>query len=152
MSALTQIQIRDIVDQVMCDVTQRIGGAPLQRWDGALSGDICTVRTVFEGGFEGSLTLCAQTALLVRLTRIFLQEESVSGQDVEDFTKEYLNIICGQVVAKLFQQAHVSARFQIPIFLAGRHEPAQLGAQRCVLSYFNGCNECAQLIHQLSSV
>lgn len=151
LSTLTQTEIQDILDHVMCDVTHQIGRFPLQKQDRALSGDICTVHTTFEGGYQGRLTLCAESGLLIRLTRLFLQEESVSPQDVEDFTKEYLNIISGQMVAKLFQATHVPSRFRIPTFCLGCHRPDGVGEKPCVLSYINSCNESAQLFHQLSS-
>lgn len=151
LSSLTQTEIQDILDHVMCDVTHQIGRFPLQKHDRALSGDVCTAHTTFEGGYQGSLTLCAETGLLVRLTRLFLQEESVNPQDVEDFTKEYLNIISGQMVAKLFQASHVPSRFHIPTFCMGCHLPDGAEGNPCVLRYINSCNESAQLIHQLSS-
>ena len=75
MSALTQIELQGILDQVVCDVTQRICGLPLLKQSGTLSSDVCTVQTAFEGGYEGTIILCADTPLLFRLTRLFLQEE-----------------------------------------------------------------------------
>ena len=79
MSALTQIELQGILDQVVCDVTQRICGLPLLKQSGTLSSDVCTVQTAFEGGYEGTIILCADTPLLFRLTRLFLQEESVKA-------------------------------------------------------------------------
>lgn len=152
MSALTPIELQGILDQVVRDVTQRICGLPLLKQNCALSGDVCTVQTTFEGGYEGTIILCADTPLLFRLTRLFLQEESVNAQDMEDFTKEYLNIICGQMVGRLFQTSRCTCRFHIPIFSAGGHSVESWSPHQSVLHYSNPCNECVQLIHQLSFV
>lgn len=151
MSALTDQELQELLDRVMQDITNRMAQIRRCRQETALSGDVCTVSTTFEGDYHATLTLYADTALLARLTRCVLQEETVGPQDIEDFTKEYFNVICGNIVAKLFQAAHLSSRFRIPSFSTGRHVPAQPGGPRCVLNYTSSCNEGAQLIHEIPS-
>ena len=75
-----------------------------------------------------------------------------SLDELDDFTKEYLNIICGQIVGKLFQTSRCTCRFHIPIFSAGGHSIESWSPHHSVLHYSNPCNECVQFIHQLSFV
>ncbi|MDR3765722.1 MAG: chemotaxis protein CheX [Butyricicoccus sp.] len=151
MAPLTQEEIQNVLDQVVQDMTDRIAGIRLCKQDKVLSGDICTVHTTFEGNYHASLTLCVETTLLTRLTQQVMQEETVDPQDIEDFAKEYFNVICGQIVAGLFRVAHVSSRFRIPSFYMGRYVPQENGGPQYVLNYTSDCNEGAQLIHQFCS-
>ncbi len=150
MNALTPKEIQDILDGVMQDVPNRIASIQLQKQDTFLSNNVnnlCTIHTTFEGGYHASLALCADACLLMRLTQHFMQEEIVTSQDIEDFAKEYLNIICGRIVAGLFRSAHISSRFHIPSFSLGRYIPDDVSSC-CILNYTSNCNEGVQLIHQ----
>ncbi|MGN8966791.1 chemotaxis protein CheX [Intestinimonas sp. HCP28S3_D6] len=149
MIPLTQNDILDILDCVMQDITNRMARIYPCKQNGAPLGDVCTVCTTFEGGYNANLILYMDTALLTKLTQTTMQEETVSLQDIEDFMKEYFNVICGHIVARLFQAAHISSRFRIPRFYSGLHLPDGAGSLCCVLSYVSGSNERAQLIHQL---
>lgn len=143
--------IPDILDCVMQEITGRmVGIQPIERKD-ILSEDVCTVCTTFEGGYHATLVLFLDTALLRRLTQQAMEEEEVAPEDVEDFAKEYLNVICGKVVARLFQTAKISSRFRIPVFNRGRCVP-DTDHQVCeyVLSYISEDNKGVQLLHQLS--
>lgn len=144
---ITQNEIQDILDQVMREITNRMTEIYPCKEESSLSNDVCTVHTTFEGGYCATLTMYVDTALLTRLTQQVMEEEEVSLQDVEDFAKEYFNIICGKIVAKLFQCTHVASRFRIPHFSVGRCNPAEGCGCCCVLSYASNRNEGAQLIH-----
>lgn len=144
---ITQNEIQDILDQVMREITNRMTEIYPCKEESSLSNDVCTVHTTFEGGYCATLTMYVDTALLTRLTQQVMEEEEVSLQDVEDFAKEYFNIICGKIVAKLFQSTHVASRFRIPHFSVGRCDPAEGRGCCCVLSYASSRNEGAQLIH-----
>lgn len=149
MIPLTQNEILDIVDTAMQDITNRMDRIyPCQQGIN-LSNDTCTVCTTFEGGYDADLILYMDTALLCRLTKHALQEESVSLQDIEEFSKEYFNVICGHIVSRIFRAAHIASRFSIPRFYPGQHALSQNAASCHVLSYVSGNNEGAQLIHQL---
>lgn len=144
-------EIPDILDCVMQEITSRmVGIQPIERED-ILSEDVCTVCTTFEGGYHANLVLFLDTALLRRLTQQAMEEEEVAQEDVEDFAKEYLNVICGKVVARLFQTAKISSRFRIPVFNMGRCVP-DTDHEVCeyVLSYISEDNKGVQLLHQLS--
>lgn len=151
MIALTQTEIADILDRAMQEITSHMAKLSLCECgsQGVPSGDVCAVSTTFEGGYEADLTLYMDTALLTRLAQTAMQEETVSLQDIEDFTKEYFNVLCGHIVVRLFQATHVSSRFRIPRFYRGLHPPDGGDARSCILSYVSGSNERAQLIHRL---
>lgn len=149
LNSLTQKEIQDILNCAMQDITNRMTSISPCEHDAAFSGDICTVHTTFEGGHHATLTLYMDMALLQRLTQRVMQQNQVEPQDVEDFTKEYFNVICGQVASKLFQTAHIRSRFCIPRFCRGRYVPKDEGDCRCVLDYVSNCKEGVQLIHQI---
>ena len=134
----------------MQEITHRFAHVRLHRRDMVLSNDVCTVYTTFEGGYHATLTLYMDMAMMVRFTQEFLGDETVTPQDVEEFTKEYFNVICGQLVAKVFQTTHTSARFQIPRFYTGRQIPPVHSGAQWVLNYSGDCDEGAQLLYQLS--
>lgn len=151
MGALTQTEIQNVLDQVMQDMTKRIGGICLCKRDTILSSDMCTVYTTFEGSYHGTLILCADTTFLIRLARYVMQEDIVDPNDLEDLAKEYFNVICGQVVAGLYRISHNPSRFRIPVFYMGRYIPIEDGGAQYVINYASDQNEGAQLIHQLIS-
>lgn len=142
---LTQPQLQDILDTVMQDTTSRMTSIQMSSRAFPLSEDICTVCTTFEGTHHATVSLCADTSLLMRLTRDVIQADTVTSQDVEDFAKEYFNVICGQVVARLFQLTHAAFRFQIPDFYVGKYLPDE-SSHCCVLSYRSSSNEGVQLV------
>lgn len=149
MIPLTQNEIVDILDAVMQDITNRMDKIYPCQQGVSFSNDTCTVCTTFEGGYDADLILYMDTALLCRLTKQALQEETVSQQDIEEFSKEYFNVICGHIVARIFQAAHIASRFSIPRFYPGQHTPSQTTASCHVLNYVSGNNEGVQLVHQL---
>ncbi len=151
LDTLSQSQVLEILDRVMKDITNRI--VTIQSSDKTpplCPNDSCTVYTTFEGGYRATLTLCVDSNLLLHLAQTSMQEENVSAEDLEDFAKEYFNVICGQVAARLFQAAHISSRFQIPTFETGCYTPEET-SQELVLNYTSNRNEGAQLIHKAPS-
>ena len=140
--------IYDIMDRVMQDITNPIDQIHPEGQNMDLSEDVCMVQTTFEGGHQGSLTLCVDTALLTRLAKQVLEEETVAPEDLEDFAKEYFNVICGQIVARLFQLTKTVSRFHIPCVCTGLQKPNKGGVGCHVLNYTNNCHEGVRLIHQ----
>ena len=131
-------ELKDVLNRSIQDTTSRFAGIQLVEQNAELSDDICTVHTILEGNRRAALLLCADTALLKRLAQNILHTPQVPSQDVEDVAKEYLNIICGQVVAGLFQVARITSRFQIPNFRTGLYLPEEKADGQCVLNYDSG--------------
>lgn len=146
-TAMSEEKLQDVFDQVTREVTEKVAGIRLCEGAADSPGEnICTVHAAFARGFHSSLALCADTAMFTRLTQSMLQEEEVTEQDVEDFTKEYFNVLCGHIASRLFQVTKVASRFGIPEFYNGRYQPKNQKEQFAIC-YFSDKNEGARLIH-----
>lgn len=149
-TAVTREELEQILDQALQDVTERTAGVRLHQGDQPLGEDLCTVHITFDKGFGTSLTLCADTSLLARMARNSFHEDAVTPEDVEEFSKEYFNVLCGKIVGAMFQATRVPAHFGTPVFYHGRYEPEGQEAQ-FILTYSDGHEEGAQLIHHVPS-
>lgn len=147
-TAMTQKELEELLDQAVREVTERAAGVRLYRSGDMLGEDLCTVHISFNKGFNTSLTLCADTALLTRMARNALKEDELTPQDLEDFGKEYFNILCGKIAAALFRNTKVPARFGVPVFYHGRYTPEGHRVQ-FMLTYASEYQEGAQLMHHV---
>lgn len=147
MDALLSKEIlQKVFDQAIREVTEDTAGIELCLYDKPPNGDLCTVYAAFEKGFSSSLSMCAEVAMLARLTRNMMQEEEITQADLEDFTKEYFNVLCGQIAAKLFHETKVASRFGLPDFYYGTFEPPRR-KEHFSLKYISKEKECAKLVH-----
>lgn len=147
-TVITEEKLERILDQALQDVTERTAGVRLNQGDQPLGEDLCTVYISFDKGFSTSLTLCADTNLLARMARNSFHEEYLAPEDLEEFSKEYFNVLCGKIAGAMFQATQISAHFSPPKFYHGRYEPAGQEVQ-FVLTYSDGQSEGAQLIHHV---
>ena len=148
MNTISQAQFQKILDEVLQDITQQLAGIQLCPQEETPENDeMYTLYTTFEGGYQASIALCAEVALLTRLTQYMMQEEHIAQEDIEDFAKEYFNVLCGQIAAGLFNATHIASRFGVPNFHLGRYTPSGTGEQ-LVLNYTSDQHESAQVIHQ----
>lgn len=145
-NALPQEGLEEIFDEITREITKCAAGISLCQGDTLLEGDVYTVYAAFERGFQTSLSFCAEAPLFARLTRYMMQEERVTPKDVEDFSKEYFNILCGRLASRLFQVTKIPSRFGIPVFYQGRYVPEGQG-EHFIINYMSDENERAQLIH-----
>lgn len=146
--ALAKEELERILDQAVQDVTERTAGVRLHQGRQAPGGDLCTVQITFDKGFKTSLTLCADTKLLYHMACNSFHEETVTSEDVEEFSKEYFNVLCGRIAGAMFRVTQVPAHFDPPVFYHGRYEPEGRKIQ-FVLTYFNDDFGGAQLIHHV---
>lgn len=147
-TAMSKEKLEKILDQAVQDVTERTAGVRLHQGTQSPGEDLCTVQITFDKGFRTSLTLCADTGLLKRMASNSFHEESVSPEDLEEFSKEYFNVLCGRIARAMFQETQVPAHFNPPTFHSGRYEPEGQEIQ-FVLTYSSGQREGAQLIHHV---
>ena len=147
-TAMSQKELEEMLDRAVREVTAQTAGVQLYPGGGGLSEDLFTVHISFRQGFRTSLTLCADTALLIHMAQSALEEEQLTPQDLEDFGKEYFNILCGKIAAILFRNTRVPARFSVPKFYRGRYTPADHQMQ-FILTFTNEHQEGAQLIHHV---
>lgn len=147
-TALAKEELEQILDQAVQDVTERTAGVRLHQGTQSPGEDLCTVQITFDKGFQTSLTLCADTKLLYRMACNSFHEESVTPEDVEEFSKEYFNVLCGRIAGAMFRATQVPAHFDPPVFYHGRYEPEGRKIQ-FVLTYSNEDFGGAQLIHHV---
>lgn len=147
-TVFTKEKLEQILDQALQNVTEQTAGVRLYQGDQPLGEDLCTVHVTFDKGFSTSLTLCADTGLLTRMARNSFHEDEVDAEDLEEFTKEYFNVLCGKIAAAMFQATQISAHFGPPAFYHRRYEPEGQEVQ-FVLTYSDGRREGAQLIHHV---
>lgn len=147
-TAMPQQELEQMLDQAVREVTEQTAGVRLHQSGTALGGDVCTVHISFHKGFHTSLTLCAETELLAQMARNTIGLEELNDQDLEDFSKEYFNILCGKIAAILFRTTKVPARFSVPMFYRGRYVPEEHQTQM-VLTYCNDKKKGAQLTHHV---
>lgn len=147
-NAISKEELEQILDQAVRDVTERTAGVRLRQGEQMPGDDLCTVQITFDKGFSTSLTLCADTRLLYRMACNSFHEESVSPEDLEEFSKEYLNVLCGRITGAMFRATQVPAHFGPPEFYRGRYEPEGQEIQ-FVLTYSDEYCAGAQLIHHV---
>lgn len=143
-----QVDLERAFDQVIREVTQKTGGIRLTPGGRPPRGDVCTVTAIFESGFHTSLALCAETSVFVRLTQHMMGVQRVTERDVEDFTKEYFNILCGHLAGLLFRPSRIASRFGVPSFYRGPFRP-EGHQEQFVLTYFSELREGVQITHLL---
>lgn len=147
-TVLTKERLEQILDQALQDVTEQTAGVHLNQGDHPPGEDLCTVHITFDKGFSTSLTLCADTSLLCRMARNSFHEDEVNSEDLEEFTKEYFNVLCGKIAGAMFQATQIPAHFGPPTFYHGRYEPEGQEVQ-FVLTYSDEHCQGAQLIHHV---
>lgn len=149
-NVFTQDTLETVFDQAIREITEKAGGIQLYQGNAPPRGDVCTVVAIFEDGFHTSLSLCGDTAAFVRLTRHMMGSQQVTPVDVEDFTKEYFNMLCGRIASVLFRPARIASRFGVPTFYRGYCRP-EGQREQFVLTYRGDQGEALQLAHLVSS-
>ncbi len=147
-TAMSKEELEKILDQAVQDVTECTAGVRLHQENQSPGEDLCTVQITFDRGFRTSLTLCADRELLYRMASISFHEESVSPEDLEEFSKEYFNVLCGRIAAAMFKATQVPPHFAPPEFYHGRYEPEGQEIQ-FMLTYSDEYSKGAQFIHHV---
>ncbi len=147
-TALSQDRLEALLDQAVQEVTELSTGVCLHQDDPVPGGDLCTISISFQKGFHTTLTFCADTALLLRMTQNAFYTDAVTFRDMEDFSKEYFNVLCGRIAALLYETTRTAARFSVPAFYRGQYDP-QAHQIQFALNYTDGQQHSAQLIHHI---
>ena len=149
-TVMTREDLEQVLDQALQDVTEQTAGVRLRQGEQPLGEDLCTVHITFDKGFGTSLTLCADTSLLARMACNSFHEDAVTQEDLEEFSKEYFNVLCGKITGAMYRATRVAAHFGQPVFYHGRYEPEGQEVQ-FILTYAGEQSEGAQLIHHVPS-
>lgn len=147
-NAMAKEELARILDQAVQDVTECTAGVRLHQDNQSPGEDLCTVQVTFDRGFHTSLTLCADTRLLYRMASNSFHDDLISPNDLEEFSKEYFNVLCGRIAGAMFQATQVPAHFGPPTFYRGRYEPEGREIQ-FMLTYSDEYSDGAQLIHHV---
>lgn len=147
---ISKERLSEIYEQSACEVTQRTSGIQLNQGPADMDADVCTVYTDFNRGVYFGLALCAETDMLRRLTQNMMGTDQVDFQDVEDFSKEYFNVLCGHIAGAVFRDTKVAARFQIPTFHRGWYHPENR-LEGWELDFLSDRQEGIRLIHYQDS-
>lgn len=143
---MTRERLEEVFDQVAREVTRKTTGICLHEGTEAPSGNLCTVYVKFGRGVHTCVSLCAEDALFTRLTQHMMRSSKVTPQDVEDFSKEFFNVLCGHLAFGIFHATNVRPRFSTPVFYRGRYIPDNHDTH-FTLSYTSDERENVQLIH-----
>lgn len=147
-TVMSKEELAHILDQAVQDVTECTAGMRLCQGQQSPGKDLCTVQVTFDRGFRTSLSLCSDTEVLYRMACKSFHEDSVSSEDLEEFSKEYLNVLCGRIAGAMFRATHIPAHFGPPVFYHGRYEPEGREVQ-LVLTYSDEYCGGVQLIHHV---
>lgn len=150
-AVLSQQELKKIFAQVVREVTEQEAGILLCVEEELPIGDFYMVHIDFEEGFHSGLSLCADADMLTRLTQNMMQEEEITPQDMVDFTKEYFNVLCGQIAARLFCVTQVASRFGPPVFYKEHDQPID-HREQFALGFSGDRNERVKLIHHTCNV
>jgi len=149
-TVMSEEKLREVFDRITREVTEASAGIRLSEGGNGPGGDFCTVHIGFHQGFHSSLSFRADRGLLLRLTRSMLWTEEVTPQDLEDVTKEYLNVLCGHIAQVMYQVTRVVSRFDVPSFYRGSFGP-EGQREQFVLNYVDERKNAAQLVHYINS-
>ncbi len=146
---LSREKLSTLLDQVTREITRREAGiclSPMEPAGAGPAGDVCTVYITFERGMDGTLCLCASADMFARIAREVMQTDDLTPQDVADVAKEYLNVLAGHVLIRLFPEAKQPARFSVPVFCREPYAP-ESERRRVTLDYTGDEAERAQLAY-----
>ena len=147
-TAVSKERLAEILDRVVCEITQQAAGIDLHPSPAKPEGALCTVYIAFVKGFHTSLSLCAEMRLFTRLAQCMMMTEEVTPEDVEAVAKEYVNVLCGHIAARLFPETKMAARFSIPAFYPGPYAPEGYSEHIC-LTYSSDGNGRARLMYHI---
>lgn len=147
-TAVSQKRLAEILDQVVCEITLQAAGIDLHPSPNKPEGELCTVYIAFVRDFQTSLSLCAEMRLFTRLAQGMMMTEEVAPEDVEAVAKEYFNVLCGHIAARLFPETKVAARFSVPAFYPGQYTPEGYAEYIC-LTYSSEENGRARLLYHI---
>ena len=92
-TVLSQQNLEEMLDQAVQEVAEQTAGVRLYRKENFVGEDLCTIHITFNRGFRSCLSLCADTALVARMARNAFGVDELTPQDLEDFGKEYCNML-----------------------------------------------------------
>ncbi len=111
--------ISDLIYSVTTRVTHQLAQIDLRPTpiDQTLDDEPHVVYTTLSGAYQTKLILYAHRGFLQRLAENMSGEPLSDPDDLEEYSKEFFNVLCGQIVREIFQLSKAGAYFHSPIFL-----------------------------------
>lgn len=117
----TDADIEKILDDTVRDITKRLANIELKKADWSQSdlNDVASLYTATTGSYKITVVTHAETRLLRYIAEKMARRTVDEPEDVEMYSKEYFNILCGHIISKINQKTKSSARFGVPHFRRG---------------------------------
>lgn len=118
-------KVHAAIQKVMQESLQQFGMFDAQCLQAELfcKENLFTVYTTLEGDYRIRLVFCSEQPLLQAIAENMLEETVENYEDVVECVKEFFNVVCGHIVAAIFQTIHAKARFHCPCFVEGYFLP-----------------------------
>ena len=111
-------RVQELIHSVTVRITQQVAQINLQIGEHPPhpKGDLCAVYTTIEGTYHARLVLCAERLFLQRMTENMLGDPMHYPDDLEEYSKEFFNILCGRIVGEICQANNAHVTFHPPSF------------------------------------
>lgn len=111
-------RVQALIHSVTVRITQQVAQINLQIGETPPypEGDLCAVYTTIDGTYHARLILCAERLFLQRMTENMPGSSMHHSDDLEEYSKEFFNILCGRIVGEICQANNAHATFQPPRF------------------------------------
>lgn len=121
--SLTPVQLHELICDMTKRITQNVAHIDLTLCDIEPDShrDLCSVYTTLSGGYSTCFVLCAERSFFHRLTENILGYPTDDPEDLEEYAKEYFNVLCGRLVGEIYQLTKLGAKFHPPIFQEGHY-------------------------------
>ena len=103
----------ELIHRTVVDITRQIAKIDLRlcSQDPDPANELCTLHTTIDGDYHTELVLHADRALLHRLTENMMEAKTTDPEDMEEYSKEFFNVLCGHIVSEIFRRTKLPARF-----------------------------------------
>lgn len=117
--------IMEVLDTAVKDITKRVAKFDMVPAECAVpdAGDSNSLVTTANGDYQLTIVFYAPNRVLQAITENMKRGKISDAQDIEIYTVEFFNILCGHVVTAMNNSIHASARFGIPRLVKGPYGP-----------------------------
>ncbi|RGE68939.1 chemotaxis protein CheX [Anaerotruncus colihominis] len=145
---LDEHALEELIHRTVVDITRQIAKIDLRlcSQDPDPANELCTLRTTIDGDYHTELVLHADRALLHRLTENMMEAKTTDPEDMEEYSKEFFNVLCGHIVSEIFRRTKLPARFHTPCFAYGDTDEEK-AKDKIRIRYASDQAERAELLH-----
>lgn len=154
-SVMKETTMQPLIDETINQLLWQVAKINLHHCESAADmEDLCTVYTTFSGGYNIRFAFCAERTLMQRMSENMAEEPVTEQDDIEEYMKEFINVICGHIVATVFRLTKISARFHVPRFADGCYLPDEDDRENHLITtyYISDFSEAAMLLNDYFSL